>query len=221
MKKLNLLLWILFLLILNGCGAINGLMVYKTDTTLKGIYDVQALPTQSSVGFEWKKIEDSRIHGVNIYRGIPTQGRQSVKRIGTVSNRYATHFVDRRVKPNTSYIYTFRTFSLGKESTQGRVLKVKTAPALKGVNFFKSYNVAPGVVKLLWSPHVNESISRYVIERSVNGGSWRFVANVKGRLMVEYIDTFVRRGNSYRYRIFAKSYDKALTKAKQTTSLSM
>ncbi|HIP28658.1 MAG TPA: hypothetical protein EYG82_05720 [Sulfurovum sp.] len=221
MKKLNLLLWILFLLILNGCGAINGLMVYKTDTTLKSIYDVQALPTQSSVGFEWKKIEDRRIHGVNIYRGIPTQGRQSLKRIGTASNRYATHFVDRRVKPNTSYIYTFRTFSLGKESTQGRVLKVKTAPALKSVSFFKSYNVAPGVVKLLWSPHVNESISRYVIERSVNGGSWRFVANVKGRLMVEYIDTFIRRGNSYRYRIFAKSYDKALTKAKQTTSLSM
>jgi fibronectin type 3 domain-containing protein len=196
-------------------------MVYKTDTTLKSIHDVKALPAQGSVGFEWKKIEDKRVHGVNIYRGTPTQGRQSLKRIGSSSSRYATHFVDRRVKPNTSYIYTFRTFSLGKESTQGSVLKVKTAPSLKGVNFFKAYSVAPGAVKLLWSPHANKSISRYVIERSVNGGSWRFVANVKGRLMVEYIDTFIRSGNSYKYRIYAKSYDKTLTQDTQTTSLSM
>jgi len=221
MKKSTLLLWTLSLLILNSCGGIKGLMVYKIDPSLKSINEVKAFSTQSSVGFEWKKIEDRRVQGVNIYRGIPTQGRQSLKRIGSASNRFATHFVDRRVKPNTSYIYTFTTFSLGKESTHGSVIKVKTAPALKGVSFFKAYNVAPSAVKLLWSPHVNESISRYVIERSVNGGPWKFVANVKGRLMVEYIDTFIRRGNSYKYRIYAKSFDKVLTKATKTTALSM
>lgn len=125
------------------------------------------------------------------------------------------------VKANTSYIYTFTTFALGKESRHGAVVKVKTAPALKGVGFFQAYNVSNGVIKLLWSPHANESINRYVIERSVNGGRWNFVANVKGRLMVEYIDTFIRQGNSYRYRIFAKSYDGVLTKASQITSLSL
>jgi len=221
MKKLTLTLWTLSLVIFNGCGGIKGMMLYKVDPTLKSINNVQALATQSSVGFEWQTIEDKRVRGVNIYRGTPTQGRQSLKRIGSAANRYATHFVDRRVKPNTSYIYTFTTFALGKESKYGSVVKVKTAPALKGVSFFKAYDVAPKAVKLLWSPHSNKSISRYVIERSVNGGAWRFVANVKGRLMVEYIDTFVRRGNSYKYRIFAKSYDKVLTKASQTTSLSM
>jgi fibronectin type 3 domain-containing protein len=221
MKKSTLLLWTLSLLTFNGCGGIKALTAYKIDDSLKSINSVKALPARSSVGFEWEKIKDKRVQGVNIYRGKATEGRQSLKHIGTVGNPYGTHFVDRRVKPNTSYIYTFTTLSLGRESRHGSILKVKTAPALKGLNFFQAYRVAPSVIKLLWSPHSNESISRYVIERSVNGGPWRFIANVKGRLMVEYIDTFIKRGNSYRYRIFAKSFDKVLTKPTQTSTLSM
>lgn len=222
MKKSTLLLWILSLLVFNGCGSdIKGLMIYDKDPTLTTMKQVRAFPLQSSVGFEWKKIEDSRVHGVNIYRGIPSQGKQSFKQIGTVGNRYATHFVDTHVKPNTSYVYTFTTFSLGKESKNGAVLKVKTKAALNGVSFLQAYNVAPGVIKLLWSPHANESINRYIIERSVNGEKWKFVSQIEGRLMVEYIDTFVRRGNAYRYRVVAKSYDDILTKPSQVTSVSL
>ncbi len=196
-------------------------MIYKTDPTLKTITQVRALPTQSSVGFEWKKIEDSRIHGVNIYRGTPSEGKQSFKRIGSVGNRYATHFVDAHVKPNTSYIYTFTTFSLGKESKHGAVLKVQTRQSLNAVSFIKAYSVAPGVVKILWAPHSNQSINRYVIERSVNEGPWKYVTQVEGQLMAEYIDTFVRSGNSYSYRVIAKSYDGVMTKPSQITTIAL
>ncbi len=222
MKKSTLLLSALFLLLLNNCGSgIKGLMIYKTDPTLKTITQVRALPMQSSVGFEWKKIEDKRIHGVNIYRGNPTQGSQSFKRIGSAGNRYATHFVDTQVKPNSTYLYTFTTFSLGKESKHGAVLKVTTRPALNGVSFLKAYSVAPRVVKILWAPHKNQSINRYVIERSINLGPWKYVTQVEGQLMVEYIDTFVHPGNNYRYRVIAKSYNDSMTKPSQITSLAL
>jgi len=222
MKKSTLLLWTLSLILFNGCGSgIKGLMIYDTDPTLKTITKVRALPMQNSVGFEWKKIEDRRVHGVNIYRGKPTEGTQSFKRIGSAGNRYATHFVDTHVKPNRSYIYTFTTFSLGKESKHGAVLKVKTRPALNGVSFVKAYDVAPGVVKLLWAPHENQSINAYVIERSANGMEWKFVAQVEGQLMAEYIDTFIHKGSSYRYRIIAKSYDGIKTQPSQITSISL
>lgn len=222
MKKSTLLLWTLSLLAFNGCGSgIKGLMIYDTDPTLKTIKQVRALPMQNSVGFEWKKIEDKRIHGVNIYRGNPTKGSQSFKRIGSAGDRYATHFVDTHVKPDRTYLYTFTTFSLGKESKHGAVLKVKTRPALNGVSFVKAYNVAPGVVKLLWAPHANQSINRYVIERSVNAGEWKYMTQVEGQLMAEYIDTFVHSGNNYRYRIIAKSYDDILTKPSQVTSIAL
>jgi len=221
MKKSILLLWTLALLSFNGCDGIKGLMIYEIDPTLKNITELKSLSKVSSVGFEWKKIEDHRIHGVNIYRGLSSKGKRSLKRIGSIGNRYATHFVDTHTKANTSYIYTFTTFSLGKESKHGRVLNVKTKPALNGVSFLKAYNVAPGVVKLLWRPHENQSINAYIVERSVNGAKWQYVSQVEGQLMAEYIDTFVRHGNTYRYRIVSKSYNAILTKPSQITQLSL
>jgi len=72
----------------------------------------------------------------------------------------------------------------------------------------KAYKVAPSVVKLLWKPHTDPSINTYIVERSVNGSEWKFVSQVEGQLMAEYIDTFVRNGDTYSYRIIAQSYDK-------------
>jgi len=225
MKKSTLLIWMLSSLTfmsLNGCsGTINSMMTYDTDPTLKTVREVRSLSTHKSVGFEWKKIKDNRVHGVNIYRGIPAAGAQSFKLIGTIDNRYATHFVDMHVKPNKTYLYTFTTFSLGKESKHGAVLKVQTRPPLNGVSFIKAYTVTANVVKLLWAPHANQSINRYIIERSVNGGPWKYVIQTQGQLSAEYIDTFVHAGNSYKYRIIAKSYDNILTKTSQITSVSL
>jgi len=224
MKKSILLLSALALLILNGCGGIKGLLIYDTDPTLKTITQVKALPMMSSVGFEWKKIEDNRVHGINIYRGSPGDrigGDQGFKRIGSIGNRYATHFVDTHTKPNTKYLYTFTTFSLGRESKHGAILRVKTRPPFAGVSFVQAYKVAPGVVKLLWKPHPNERVNAYIIERSVNGAEWKYVSQVEGQLMAEYIDSFVRAGNTYAYRIIAKSYDGIRAKASQVTRISL
>ena len=221
MKKSILALWVITLPFLNGCGGIKGLMTYGVDPSLKTIAEVRALPTMNSVGFEWKKIEDYRIHGINIYRALASQGKHSFKRVGSIGNRYATHFVDTHVKPDTSYIYTFKTFSMGRESRHGSVLHVKTQPPFNGVSFVKAYKVAPGVVKLLWKPHPSGRVNAYIIQRSVNGGVWKYVSQVEGRLMAEYIDTFVRYGNTYQYRIIAKSYDGIQAKPSHATRISL
>lgn len=196
-------------------------MTYRTDSSLQGIGQVHALATMNSVGFEWEKIENRKIHGLNIYRGNAAGDTQSFKRIGTVGNRYATHFVDTHVKANTNYSYTFTTFALGKESSRSKILYVKTKPAFSSVSFVKAYKVAPSVVKLLWKPHSNPSVNVYIVQRSVDGGEWKFVSHVEGRLMAEYIDTFVRTGKTYRYRIIAQSYDKIQAKPSQSTQLTL
>jgi len=222
MKKSILLLSAVALIIFNGCGGVKGLMIYDTDPTLKTIKQVSAFPMMNSVGFEWKKIKDRHIHGINIYRKIPSdQEDQEFKHIGSIGNRYATHFVDTHVKPNTKYLYTFTTFALGRESKHSAVLRVKTRPTFAAVSFVKAYNEAPGVVKLLWRPHPSERVNAYVIERSVNDGEWKYVSQVEGQLMAEYIDTFVRNGNTYAYRIIAKSYDDIKAKASQATQISL
>lgn len=222
MKKSTLLPSVLFLVLLNNCGsALQGLMVYKTDSTLKTITNVRALPVQNAVGFEWEKISDPRVHGVNIYRATPNSGDIKFDRVGSVGNRYATHFVDRHIEANKRYLYTFTTYSVGRESMHGSVLKVQTKSALSGVSFVKAYKVAPTVIKILWAPHANQSINRYVIERSINGSAWKYLTQLDGQLVAEYIDTFVKEGNTYKYRIIAKSYNNVLTKPSQITSVTL
>ena len=221
MKKSTLLLWVLASVTFNACGGIKGLMTYGTDPTLGTIKQVHTLPTMNSVGFEWQKITDHRIHGVNIYRDDPSVNTESFKRIGTVGNRYATHFVDTHVKADSTYRYTFTTFALGKESRRSAVQKVRTRPAFSAVSFVKAYKVAPGVVKILWRPHAKQSINTYIVERSVNGGEWKFVSQVHGQLMAEYIDTFVRAGRTYSYRIIAQSYDKIQAKPSHATQVTL
>ncbi len=221
MKKLILLFLVTVSLIFNACAGVKGLMTYGTDTSLTGIGHVHALPSMNSVGFEWKKIENIRVRGVNIYRGNAFGDKESFRRIGTVGNRYATHFVDTHVEANTEYSYTFTTFALGKESSRSKILFVKTKPAFSAVSFVQAYKVAPTVVKLLWRPHSNPSVNAYIVQRSVAGGEWKFVSQVQGRLMAEYIDTFVRRGKSYRYRIIAQSYDKIRSEPSQITQITL
>ena len=221
MKKSILILWVLSLIIFNGCGAVKGLMTYGTDASLETIEQVHALPRMNSVGFEWKKIEDKRIHGVNVYRSDVSQGSQSFQRIGTVGNRYATHFVDTHVNADSTYRYTFSTFAFGKESRRSDPIEIKTLPAFSAVSFVKAYRVAPSVVKLLWKPHANSSINTYIVERSVDGSEWKFVSQVQGQLMAEYIDTFVRSGHTYSYRIIAQSYDKIRAYPSQATKITL
>jgi len=221
MKKSILLLWALSLITFNGCGGIKGLMTYGIDPTLKNIKQIHTLPTMNSVGFEWEKIDDNRIHGVNIYRGTASQEKQSFKCIGTVGNRYATHFVDTHVNADSLYRYAFSTFSFGKESRRSEPLEVKTHPTFSAVSFVKAYKVAPSVVKLLWKPHANPSVNTYIVERSVNDGEWNFVSLVQGQLMAEYIDTFVRSGHAYSYRIIAQSYDKIRSLPSYPTQLTL
>ena len=224
MKRLILLFWGLVLWGLSGCTNVQSLLLYDTDKTLATIQQVQALPQSSSVGFEWKSIRDKRVQGINIYRGLPTHNVGSdlgFKHIGSVSSRYATHFVDSHVLPNTTYFYTFTTYSLGKESKHGKVLKVKTHDALEAVSFLKAYKVSKQAIKLLWKPHTNDRINAYIIECSVNGGTWQYMDIVHGKLMVEYIDNRVQVGNQYAYRVFARGYDKIRSKASQITRLSL
>jgi fibronectin type 3 domain-containing protein len=221
MKKSILLLWAPALIAFNGCGAVKGLMTYGTDPSLNTVEKVHALPRMNSVGFEWKKIDDHRIHGVNIYRSDASQERKSFQRIGTVGNPYATHFVDTHVQADSTYRYRFSTFAFGKESRPSETIEVRTLPPFSAVSFVKAYRVAPSVVKLLWKPHADPSIDTYIIERSVDGSEWKFVSQVQGQLMAEYIDTFVRSGHTYSYRIIAQSYDKIRAYPSEATKITL
>lgn len=196
---------ILNFLLLSGCSS-RGLVTTGTDISLPQIKNVKHIVDKGSVGFEWPAINNSKINGVKIYRTKSNgQTVQKFTHIGTVDNKYATHYVDRSVEPNTDYKYSFTTYTLLKESLPGDVVSVTTKSEIEPVGFLKLFANQRGVVKILWSPHANKDVSEYIVERKVNGGSWKFLARVRGRLMPEYIDSSVVVGYGYSYRVTAKS----------------
>ena len=192
-------------ILLSGC-ATQGMLAIGSDDTLPKITNVKHIVGKSSVGFEWPAIKDTRVKGIKVYRAIPQNTKdQRYTKIASIDDRYATHFVDRHIVPNQTYLYTFTTYSLIKESIPGTVIKVQTQEAFEPVSFIKTYNRDKGVVKILWNPHPSAEISEYIIERKIHGGKWKYLALVRGRLLPEYIDKSAAIGYTYDYRVVARS----------------
>ena len=180
----------------------------KTDPSLPKIANVRHITDKTSIGFEWSEIKDPRVEGVMVFRAIESNSNeQRFIKIATIGNRYATHFVDTDIKPNTNYLYTFKTFAVLYGSSTGDIIKIRTDDAFAPVPFFQAFLVDSGVVKLLWTPHPDVRIHDYIIERKVEGKDWKYLANVKGRLSPEYIDMSGAKGITYSYRIIARSAD--------------
>jgi fibronectin type 3 domain-containing protein len=224
MKRSILLTLATILVLFSGCSnttnRVQSKLIYDKDFTLETIPELKAFATIDSVGLEWSIAKDSRTQGINIYRGTPMQGKQRFTLIGT-ANRYATHYVDNSVKPNRTYLYTLTTFHRGKESQNGAIAEATTSGSIEGISYLNVYAVTDTVVKLLWKPHNDNSINGYKIERSTNGGVWKRVASLKGRLSPEYIDTQVSRGNRYEYRVIAKSYRGTLSAPSNVAMISL
>lgn len=175
----------------------------------------------TSAAFEWKPVDDTRVAGYYIYRDTPGAEDAKLHRIATVDSRYATHYVDNGLQPNTHYQYRFSTFTTaGNESVGSETLLVATQPMIAPVSFFQSVGNLPRSAKLLWRPHPNSKISSYAIERqNVNDQKWSTIATVAGRLNAEYIDTDLKDGQVYHYRIRALTFDKLSTEPSEMTKV--
>lgn len=175
----------------------------------------------TSAAFEWKPVEDPRVAGYYVYRNTPGAEDQKLHRVGSIDSRFATHFVDNDLVPNTQYQYRFASYTKeGSESVGSETLIVATQPMIAPVSFFQSVGNMPRSAKLLWRPHPNGKISGYTIERlNVNDQEWSQIAAINGRLNAEYIDTKLKDGQVYHYRVKAHTFDKLVTAPSETAKV--
>jgi fibronectin type 3 domain-containing protein len=184
--------------------------------------DVKARAGSTSIGFEWKPLKNE-LDGVNIYRTGANQYANSttkqLTKVATISNPYATHFVDKGLKQNSTYTYTFTTVKGAYESAHGKIVEIHTKPPLPAVGFFQGTQKSKTVIKLIWRPHEDSRVKMYKIERSVNGENWKWVKSIHSRMMVEYIDTYVRSGSRHQYRIIAVGFDNSYSKPSKVVTI--
>lgn len=225
MKKL---LWIVSLvalsLMIGGCTkTLETPKEPVVDASLPRIEGLRTLAGATEVGFEWTPIYSEQIEGYYLYR---MEGN-SMKKIATVKDKYISHYVDTKLKPNSTYSYQMSTYSADKHesslssvasvTTTGPVTNTVTLGSIDSVSFINAVSGLPARIKIIWRPHSVETVEYYIIERNeYKSTSWDEVGKVKGRLNAEYIDQDVKDNYVYRYRVKVKTSDGIVSKPSDT-----
>ncbi len=200
------------LVVFSGCGGIEPTPKKEAviDTTLPVVELTKngVIADMNALGFEWKNITDPRVKGVYVYKSKQNIKNEKPTYYATVNNRYATHFVDNAITPDTTYIYYFKTFSKKGESEKSKIISVSSLPVLESVSWIYSVPGMPRSAKILWRPHVNQKVQTYIIERnSKDEPEWKQIASIEGRLNAEFIDEDLKDNHIYKYRIRVKTFD--------------
>jgi uncharacterized protein len=203
------------LLLFSGCNNIfdnlNTPTKPKINESIESVQfdSIKSIPDIVSIGFEWQKVDDPRVTGYNFYRTDLQKDGKTLKLVKSIDNRYATHYVDKDLEPNTKYAYQISSrISDGSESKTTDAYIVQTLPRIVPVSFAQAISDLPNRVKLLWRPHPDKRIQYYRIEKyneTIN--EWIHLKTVEQRLQVEYIDTGLDNNTTYKYRIKAFTFN--------------
>ena len=206
------------LLLFSGCSSLNNLNTPtkpKVDETIEVInyQSIKSISDITSVAFEWQKVKDPRVIGYNFYRANMHKDGRRLKLIKTIDNRYATHYLDKDLEPNTKYVYQISSKAVnGVESKTTDAYVTQTAPRISAVSFLQALSNLPNRIKVAWRPHDDQRIAYYKIERfSTTLNEWVKIATVKGRLQAEYIDDGLDNKESFKYRIIAYTFNDVAT----------
>jgi fibronectin type 3 domain-containing protein len=83
-----------------------------------------------------------------------------------------------------------------------------TKKRFESVSFVSAVNELPRQIKILWRPHSNERVEKYIIQRASNKTSkWEDIKTIDSRLKVEYIDDDLGDNEVFAYRVVALTYD--------------
>ncbi|MBA1438364.1 MAG: fibronectin type III domain-containing protein [Epsilonproteobacteria bacterium] len=210
--QLNTLLSV-SLLILSGCGGIQPLIEQKKtlDATLPVVTLTKngIITDMTGIAFEWKSITDPRVRAIGVYKYTPGDGNESMlSYYTTLPSRFKTHYVDDNVKPDTRYKYAFKVYADESEGKMSNAITVNSKPVLASVSWIHSITGLPRSAKIIWRPHKNQRVAKYIIERkTLDQKEWEEIDTLSGRLNAEYLDTDLKDNYVYMYRLRVKTFD--------------
>jgi len=169
---------------------------------------IRHIPDITAIALEWGKIDIPRASGYYIIRAnMQTDGK--FKRVAEVENKFATHFLDKNLSANSKYAYKISLVTKNNfESRASDTVVVSTLPNFESVSLIEAISDLPRQIKVLWRPHSNPRVEKYIIERtSPSASKWKEIATVESRLNAEYIDLDLKDNEIFMYRIKAVTFD--------------
>jgi len=216
MKKVLLSIFVSFLL--SACAGLFTPKQIQVNESLPRITSLKYISDMTSIAFEWDNVSSQAIDGFYLYRSSPSDS--AMKKVATINDSLATHYVDKNLEPDTTYIYMMQSFSKqGFISLDGTRIEAKTLPRPEAIPFIQASQNLAGAIKLIWRPHPDNRIKSYIVQRnSGKNGSFEEIAEVNGKLNAEYIDTKLKPEQSFSYRVYAKTYDNVYSEPSQIVS---
>ena len=188
---------------MSGCANLNK-PTPKSNPNLPTVKNFKAYPDRNAMALYWDTVP--KMSGYYIQRYNPKTKKWI--EIATIKNPYTSIYVDTNLKPGFAYKYKIATFdkngtpSLAKETIQS------TMPKLSPVIILEAKPIVKGKIKLVFRPHPNERVNKYIIRRfDDKNAKWETIDTLSPRLNVEYIDSGLKDGKIYKYQIIAKSFD--------------
>ncbi len=209
MKRLLTALSITLLTVwMSGCNS-GGPTVHKEpkiDKNLPTPTGVKLIRDVTAIGFEWDAIKDPNVEGFVLYR---SEGAGKLLRVGAAESRYATHFLDRELKPAQEYQYRIATYNKeGFQSVATESINTKTLNGPEPLSFITKVDNLPRMTKLIFRPHPDPTVTGYLIERRTpTDKAWKEIETLEGRLNAEFLDQDLEDNKVYEYRVTAVRYD--------------
>lgn len=205
-KSIKASLFTAFVIGFSACSSTANLSEITPLENLTMVNNIRTLQGMKEIGFEWDPIYDQAINGYKIYRRVLNDETSTDKLIATINDRYATHYSDNNLTPDTAYAYTFATFNkhgLSKLST----INVKTINKIEPVSFIQAIAGLPNKIKIIWRPHTDSRVVKYnIYKQDANSSKWYKLATVNNRLSAEYLDDV--KPNLYaKYKVTALTYN--------------
>lgn len=210
-----------FVFFLNACSSIS--FSNNTNATINTQLipptDIRIISDINTIAFEWNLVKDPNVAGYHIYR--KEASAQEFTKIATLNSRFSTHYADNKLKADTHYHYQFATFDkFGNISPYSDIVST-TTQFIAPITYAEAISNYPRKVKIIWSPHQDGRVIGYIIERKDKNGKFKEIANIKNRLLVEYLDLDLEDQTTYVYQIKAYNANKtfsAPTKTIQATT---
>jgi len=204
------------LAILSGCANINQ-PAAKSNPALPTVKEFKAYPDRNAMALYWEPVDGMSGYYIQKYNS-KTKKWETIKQI---NDTYKSIYVDTGLKPNTPYKYRIAAFNKNGVPSLAKETMNKTLPTISPVIPLETRSISKGVVKIVFRPHQNERVNRYLLQKFDDENSrWVDIAELKPRLNVEYIDTGLKDGRIYKYRIFAYSYDGLVSAPSKTIVVS-
>lgn len=210
---IKLIIFTITLITISGCLKVEDIaQPLKSDASLKKVQRIQIISDTTAIALEWLPFTDSSsVVGYKIYRVEISENNnnsQPLKLVATINDKIASHYVDKDLKPNTTYKYKLTIFTNdNRESLGSKPVLAKTLNVIQPIHYIISIGDLAKKTKLIWRPHKDSRVSGYIIERNdIYNNAWVQVGELDNRLNVEFIDTALETNKVYKYRIRVKTF---------------